>query len=145
MCLHQTKRMRESLLCEQNLSIHSEKRVISTQSFLTVCTAQNLSIHVEKMGTFLKSCKIYIFLFFFGTFKLVFLQKFFNQEGQISIKIKNIPKNPFEKSLRNISIHLKLLTSSQGQKYPFSMTFLPAAKREDKICPPQPGFCNSPT
>ena len=36
----------------RNLSIHSEDLVISTQSFHTVCKAQNLSIHLEKMGTF---------------------------------------------------------------------------------------------
>ena len=93
--------------------IHLEERVISPQSFHTACTAQNISIHLEKMGTFLERCKIYIFLTFFGAFKLVFLLKFFNQEVQFSIKFKNIPKKPFEKSLRNISIHLKLLITKR--------------------------------
>ena len=62
-----------------------------------------------KNGDIFSICTIYIFQTFFGTFPMTFLQKFSNQKVQFSIKINNIPKKPFEKSVRNISIHLKLL------------------------------------
>ena len=64
-----------------------------------------------KNGDIFSICTIYIFQTFFGTFPMTFLLKFSNQKVQFSIKIKNIPKKPFEKSVRNISIHLKLLYS----------------------------------
>ena len=62
-----------------------------------------------KNGDIFSICTIYIFQTFFGTFPMTFLQKFSNQKVQFSIKINNIPKKPFEKSVRNLSIHLKLL------------------------------------
>ena len=60
-----------------------------------------------KNGDIFSICTIYIFQTFFGTFPMTFLQKFSNQQVQFSIKINNIPKKPFEKSVRNISIHLE--------------------------------------
>ena len=59
-----------------------------------------------KNGDIFSICTIYIFQTFFGTFPMTFLQKFSNQKVQFSIKINNIPKKPFEKSVRNILIHL---------------------------------------
>ena len=62
-----------------------------------------------KNGDIFSICTIYIFQTFFGTFPMTFLQKFSNQKVQFSIEINNIPKKLFEKSVRNLSIHLKLL------------------------------------
>ena len=73
-----------------------------------------------KNGDIFSICTIYIFQTFFGTFPMTFLQKFSNQKVQFSIKINNIPKKPFEKSVRNISIHLKLLSCYQSFHQSFS-------------------------
>ena len=78
-----------------------------------------------KNGDIFSICTIYIFQTFFGTFPMTFLQKFSNQKVQFSIKINNIPKKPFEKSVRNISIHLKLLITPQ-----LKLTFLHLGGRQ---------------
>ena len=67
-----------------------------------------------KNGDIFSICTIYIFQTFFGTFPMTFLWKFSNQRVQFSIKINNIPKKPFEKSVRNLSIHLKLLKGTSS-------------------------------
>ena len=70
-----------------------------------------------KNGDIFSICTIYIFQTFFGTFPMTFLQKFSNQKVQFSIEINNIPKKLFEKSVRNMSIHLKLLPSMQVPEF----------------------------
>ena len=82
-----------------------------------------------KNGDIFSICTIYIFQTFFGTFPMTFLQKFSNQKVQFSIKINNIPKKPFEKSVRNISIHLL----QQFQMNRQILQFLEFYRRNEKL------------
>ena len=71
-------------------------------SFPHVYSTQYIDSYGEN-GDFFEKLQNLHFSNFLGVFKL-------NQELQSSMKILNIPKKPFEKSVQNMSIHLKLLT-----------------------------------
>ena len=83
----------------KNYRFMRRKRVTSTQSFHTLCAAQNIQIHLEKWGFFFKLQNIHFSWLLFGL-KIAFLQKSLNQKVQFSTNIRTMQKKPFAKMVR---------------------------------------------